>query len=108
MSNLTHSRLKVIIHEAVRKTIDLNEPLRSPDALVNAVAHAVWQAEYELLKAATEPGTIQELHVSGPTREDRAYQVLCALLASPQDTSQEAFADSAWAFVDLMKERGAK
>ena len=42
-----------------------------------------------------------------PTREDRAYQVLCALLSSPQNGSQEVFVKSCWRYVELMEERGS-
>lgn len=59
---------------------------------------------------AAEARRTQELVAEriSPTREDRAYQVLCALLSSPQNALPEAAVKISWFYVDLMEERGAQ
>ena len=43
-----------------------------------------------------------------PTREDRAYQVLCALLSSSQNVLPETAVKASWFYVEMMEERGGQ
>lgn len=116
-----YERIEALIHKAIHDRLESCRGFKRLEwhdwpgtkSLSTPAADAVF-AELEREAAEVEhlglaPGPIEMLceERTSPTREDRAYQVLCALLASQAEASRECFVENAWLYVDLMEERVA-
>ena len=123
-----YERIEALIHKAIQDRLESCRGFKRLEwydwpgtkALSGVAADAVFMLldkeglldERNSLLSA-EPGPIEMLceERTSPTREDRAYQVLCAILSSPRAPKGEIVGEIAnivWALVNEMEERGAR
>lgn len=121
--NQRYERIEALIHQQITDRLKSVRGFRNKEwhdwpgtkALSIPAADAVFaeleREAAELKRLALEPGRIEMLCEErvAPSREDRAYQVLCALLSSPRAPKGETAGDLAliaWTLVSVMEEQG--